>query len=362
MSIYSVKGKGWRYDFTHKGSRHTEAWFKTKTEARVAEVAKRKELKSPKTGVDPLIDITFFELVNKRLDHVKAYNSVHHYQAYVCMARRWVKNWGKLSASDITTEMVEEFILGRSEVSTITANREIQSLRATFNFWLKKKLIKKNPINGMAYMPVDKLIKYTPSSADIDKVISVADPDTQDYLWVLRETMARVSEVNRLIWDDVDLNKRQMTLYTRKKKGGHLTPRTVPMTAKLFSVVSNRFAKRDQSKPWVFWQTFWSSKTGKKTEGPYQDRKKIMRTLCRKAGVRYFRFHPLRHAGASLMDNSNVPIGAIQKILGHENRTTTEIYLHSIGDAERDAISIYERARQNSHTDSHTEKNSGLEL
>ena len=54
------------------------------------------------------------------------------------------------------------------------------------------------------------------------------------------------------------------------------------------------------------------------------------------------------------MEQNNVPVGSIQRILGHENRTTTEIYLHSIGSAERDAIEAFERARQNSHTDSHT--------
>ncbi len=55
------------------------------------------------------------------------------------------------------------------------------------------------------------------------------------------------------------------------------------------------------------------------------------------------------------MDNNNVPLIAIQKILGHENRTTTEIYLQGIGEIERQAMSIYEKARHKSHTDSHTE-------
>ena len=59
------------------------------------------------------------------------------------------------------------------------------------------------------------------------------------------------------------------------------------------------------------------------------------------------------------MDSNNIPIGSIQRILGHENRTTTEIYLHSIGDSEILAIQGYERAMQNSHTDSHT-KEKGL--
>lgn len=53
---------------------------------------------------------------------------------------------------------------------------------------------------------------------------------------------------------------------------------------------------------------------------------------CGAASVRYFRFHALTRSGASVMDSLNVPIGSIQRILGHENRTTTEIYLHSIGD------------------------------
>jgi integrase len=53
------------------------------------------------------------------------------------------------------------------------------------------------------------------------------------------------------------------------------------------------------------------------------------------------------------MDSMNVPIGVIQRILGHENRETTEIYLHLIGQPEREAIEIYEKATQKSHINSH---------
>jgi site-specific recombinase XerD len=47
-----------------------------------------------------------------------------------------------------------------------------------------------------------------------------------------------------------------------------------------------------------------------------------------------------------LMDSKGVNIGSIQRILGHENRSTTDIYLHSIGDSERVAMDIFERANQ----------------
>ena len=91
--------------------------------------------------------------------------------------------------------------------------------------------------------------------------------------------------------------------------------------------------------------------------GPYKERKRLMRSLCKKAGVKYFRFHALRHFGASLLEQSNIPIGSIQRILGHENRTTTELYLHSIGDGERRAMDVLDnRYAEFSHTDSHTKK------
>lgn len=184
-------------------------------------------------------------------------------------------------------------------------------------------------------MPVEKRLKYVPEPEDIDKVIARADPDTQDYLTVIRETMARVSELNRLTWDDVNLKDRYVVLYTRKKKGGSLTPRKIPMTDNLFGILDRRYRNRDSKKPWVFWHSCLDRKQKISVSGPFKDRKKFMTTLCEKAGVKYFRYHALRHSGASVMDSLNIPIGSIQRILGHENRTTTEIYLHSIGDSER---------------------------
>ena len=50
MSIYLIKGKGWRYDFILKGTRYTETWFETKTKAKQAEAKRREELKKPREG------------------------------------------------------------------------------------------------------------------------------------------------------------------------------------------------------------------------------------------------------------------------------------------------------------------------
>jgi len=114
----------------------------------------------------------------------------------------------------------------------------------------------------------------------------------------------------------------------------------VSMSAKLFEVLSRRHKNRDKNVPWAFWHRYQSSRNGEWAVGPHKERKHIMASLCKKAGVRYFHYHALRHFGASLLEQANVPIGSIQRILGHESRTTTEIYLQSIGDSERRAVEI----------------------
>lgn len=350
MSVYFVKNKGWRYDFTKKGTRYTEAWFKTKKEALRTEAQKKEEISNPKSMKEAPTDISFFELVNLRLDYVKAYNSERHYQEYLYMARRWMKRWKDLSCSDLSSEMVEKFIFSRSQVSHYVANKELRYLRATFNFGVRRGITAFNPVKDISFLPVEKRIKYVPPMEDIDKIIEIAPKESQNYLWAIRETLGRVSEINRLTWNDVNLQSRYITLYTRKKSGGHLTPRRVWMTNKLFDILSEMAASRTDQHPWVFWHRYYSRKEGCWQEGPFGDRKKIMKSLCTKAGVPYFRFHALRHAGASLMDSINTPIGTIQKILGHENRKTTEIYLHSFNETEKQAIRDYEAAREKSHT------------
>jgi integrase len=126
------------------------------------------------------------------------------------------------------------------------------------------------------------------------------------------------------------------------------------MTEKLYDVLLQRYKTRDKDKPWIFWHRYWSKKEKRFVIGPYKERKLIMKTLCKKAGVKYFRYHALRHLGASILDRAGVNLGSIQRLLGHENRTTTEIYLHSINESEREAIKVFDELEKKSHSKSHS--------
>ena len=361
MSVYLVKGKGWRFDFILKGTRYTGAWFKTKREARLAELKRREEIEAEEMVQRELAqrritqtDMDFLELVNRRLDYIKAYRSERHYRDTIYYAKRWIKEWKGLKCSEITTDMIQSYLIRRfNETSGYTANKDLRYLRALFNFGIKSQRgwIKENPTEGLEFFPVEKKLHYIPPKQDILRVILAADPDTQDYLWTIALTLGRIGEINRLTWQDVDLEDRSLILYTRKKRGGHLTPRRVPMCEKLYQILKRRYMQRDKRKPWVFWHRYWDRNISQWVEGPYKYRKRLLRGLCKRAGVKPFGFHALRHFGASVLDKNNIPIGVIQRILGHENRTTTEIYLHSICEAEREAVEVLnQEISENSHT------------
>jgi site-specific recombinase XerD len=88
--------------------------------------------------------------------------------------------------------------LDRQKISAKAENREIRYLRATFNFLRRKKLINSNPAEGIYFFPEEKSIKYVPPPTDIDKVTAIAGQEIKDYLVTIRDTMARMGEVNRL--------------------------------------------------------------------------------------------------------------------------------------------------------------------
>ena len=381
MSVYSIKTKkrkqtvitGWRYDFQVKGERYQSQIYNTKSEAQEAEQKKKQELRQPKRT-----DIIFLELIELWLDDKKIYNATSHYKDCVYLARRWVREWGTMPCSQITENILKSWIQKRGENSPHTGNKERKILHALFSWGCKQNppLLQENPVANIPLIPINekrKFVKYVPPVEDIIKVLWVASRsdnkkwgDILDYLYTIWDTKGRKGEIDRLEWEDIHFyldglepwKKSWIVLYTRKKKGGNLTPREVPMTKRLYYALLKKYQGRDKSKPWVFWHRYWSRKNKCFIEGPYGDRKRIMKTLCDAAGVKYFRFHALRHSGASIMaSDGHVSIRSIQKILGHENVSTTEIYLHSLGEAERIAMdSFEEKTGQVPHKVPHEEK------
>lgn len=355
MTIYKIKGKGYRFEFQVNKKEYSSKFFEKKKDAIEAETKLKKEVKkAAKNTNTTTTDITFYELLQLRLDYLKAKGPERekYYNDNRYMGKRWVKEWKDLPCTQITAIMIQKFLNKRKDEYIkecerlkkepksfhYALNTDIRCLKATFNYGIRMNLLEKNPVNGTPLFPVNKTRRYSPPYEDILKIISITDKDTQDYLNILKDTLARVNEINRLTWDDVDFKERTITLRTRKKKGGIETPRLIPMSKTVRRILKRRHRRSPDDMPFVFFHEYYSALDKDYVLGPYKDRKRFMKTLCKEAGVKYFRFHGIRHSAASYLNNQGVPLSAIQRLLGHEKLTTTQIYLHDSPESLRDAI------------------------
>jgi integrase len=70
-------------------------------------------------------------------------------------------------------------------------------------------------------------------------------------LLVLLNTLGGIDEILRLRWEDVDFEKRSVTLWTPKRKGGSYEGDQLPMNDHLFGVLWSLWESRAQN-GWVF--------------------------------------------------------------------------------------------------------------
>lgn len=64
---------------------------------------------------------------------------------------------------------------------------------------------------------------------------------------------------------------------------------------------------------------------------PFTSKQHLMERLCKKAGVRHFGFHAIRHLTASILYREGQSVAVIQAILRHKSPQTTTRYLQSLG-------------------------------
>lgn len=305
--------------------------------------------------------MVFLEMVNRRLDYLMEHDySSEYVRNTKHVARKWVKEWGDLPSGEISPDMIWDFLVRmKNAVSVRTGNLHRTQLRSLFAWAMKRerRYAPRNPLLEIDPFPYVTPPKepYVPTPEEIDKVLDKANEEQRDYLTALRHTLARQVEVHRLTWADVHFDENRIVLHTRKKRSRSMTPRSINMTATLRAMLEKRFAARDPEVPFVFWHSCWGKTLERTVKRPYSRRGKLLKYLCREAGVPYFAYHSLRRSGATVMDEHGVPLAAIQRVLGHGERKSTERYIKKLSAIEVQAMDVFETASRSSKAN-HTQK------
>jgi integrase len=319
MPVYrrSDRKRPYFYKFDLERRTYKESGFLTKAEAETAEARARIKAGSSPTAME------FSIIIDLRLDYLRAYCTPAHYHTNVSRLKRFL-DWGAMALQAITPDLIRTRMVDLSKaMSNALANKHLVALRSVFEQAVNDGFLGRNPCRGVKFLPVTRFVKYVPPAADIEKVLAHALPLDKAYLTVIWQLGARVREVNNLTWEDVDFTRRQARLWTRKKSGGNLTPRLVDMNDRAFQALKFAQWHRVEGSPYVF----PNPRTGK----PYDYRDKFFDRLCRLAGVRKMGYHALRHAKASELADRGESLPYIRDFLGHEDISTTSLYLTSLG-------------------------------
>ncbi len=207
------------------------------------------------------------------------------------------------------------------EKSGNAANKDKKNLKAAWNYGIKYLgMPKDNPFVSVDSFPAVQRPRYMPPQEDFWKVYDVAEGEDKVLLLAFLHTAARRNEMFSLKWDDIDLVNGKVRLWTRKRKGGSYEYDWLPLTDRL----ADALADHAKSKRGEF---VFCNEDGV----PYAERQRLIPRLCKKAGVRRFTYHAIRHLTASILAQEGLDIVTIQKMLRHKNPLTTTLYLHQQG-------------------------------
>jgi integrase len=249
---------------------------------------------------------------------------------------------GKTFVSEISVEDFMNYRSRRAKMATpkgtlvkgSTINREISHARNVWNHIAFLKYDVGDPIKwGLLLASEDENHRHRELSGDEEarlfKALDRIFPDVVPLVRFCLLTAVRKSAAVNLLWKDVDFGARQCTivLKSKKRERRHI----IPLTEKLVQLLE----AQPRGLPEVF--TFEAKKTKTYANGNLREKGQRYRftvdgimdrwyKALTEAGVEDFRFHDLRHTGASRIVRHSRSLPAAQKLLGHSVITTTMRY------------------------------------
>ena len=265
--------------------------------------------------VDALVGLTLHNLL--AYGRGGAHTSPHTMRGYTTGVRQFLAyalplGWRRMLDTD--TDLTIGYIrhLEREGVKAGTINSRRSAARALYRALRWARVISFDPFSDTprAQDHEDRWAKREAySREDIDKLLSIASPDERRMILLGAHGALRMSELTSLTWEQVDLERRVMTI-TGKGRKTALVNLSGPLTDALAQVPKER--RQGRVLPW---------------HNPKSIRF-LLRGLCHDAGVDYTKrqVHGLRHAAATMLLDQCGDIVVVARHLRHSSVSTTEAY------------------------------------
>lgn len=345
MSLYRRPGGTYDSYLYVDGVRYRRA-TNTKNR-RLAESIERKfeeELLRQRHGItqyDP--EMSFGELVAKFCGS-ECFKSWHNERFQVLLPY-----FEKRPIASINKKMLREYRSYRHKgraLTESTINRDLQCLRRVLNWAVEESFIADNPIRGLHLEPERRKKKPVLSLQEQDSLLPQCALHLRQIAITALQTGMRRGELLQQRWEDVYFEIGLLYVTHSKTSGGESRP--IPMSQELKQLL----LPLRKAQGLVF------TLNGK----PIHTIKTAWKAAIRRSGIRYLRFHYLRHTFNTRLMEAGVMREVRMALLGHTFGDTHEGYEHVELPMLREAISRLEawtkaeRAKLQAQSETHEPK------
>jgi integrase/recombinase XerD len=256
-------------------------------------------------------------------------------------------DWTALTRDDLVNYIL---YLKEREYASATVARKVAAMKSFCHFLLRTDVISDDPAEELDSPKVKKQLPNTLTATEVDRLLALpARGDTSPkalrdtaLLEMLYATGMRVSEVAQITLDDLDLEAGTVRCLGKGSK-----ERVMPLYAGAIGAVR---AYLDKGRPVLLGghnqeRTLFLNPRGEQLTR--QGLWLIIKGYARELGLAdRVTPHTLRHSFATHMLNGGAGLREVQKLLGHANISTTQVYTHISHDHLRE---VYDEAHPRAH-------------
>lgn len=208
---------------------------------------------------------------------------------------------------------------GGRERSLTSVNRELEVLRAVFNFARRQGWIARTPFESGAILisKAHEVQRERILTRDEEERLLMACTGWRAHLRPLLicalDTAMRRGEMFGLRWSDVDFDTGLIRIRATTTKT--LKQRTVGLTSRL------------KAELWALWEK--ATDENALVFGLTNNCRSSFKAVCRAAGIEGLRLHDLRHCAITRMIQAAMPIPEVMKISGHTEMSTFLRYVNA---------------------------------
>lgn len=318
MSVYSKQRMdgtiSWYFDFMHEGIRYRGVGGTTKTQAQRALEKRRSEVLNGDFGLSQKIPNQkiekFAETYLSRRMHLRSQRRDE------LSVRTLLRVFKGENMSAIMPQNIEDYISLRRNggVSNATINRELSCLKRMFNLAIKWGDAKRNPVNDVDFLEEPPGRTRFLSTEEAKTLLECSSPHLMPIVMTALNTGMRLGEILPLTWTQVHIDS-VIEPYIELSETKNNRKRFIPLNDDMVGLMKG--LKNDSRHVFL----------GTRGE-PLKSVKMPFETALKRAGIKDFRFHDLRHTFASHYVMNGGDLLALKEILGHSSLKMVERYSH----------------------------------